>query len=101
MSESPATKQERIAEAEIAAARMKSYTGSAVLVFVLYWLFWFPGLIVNFIFMQEAKRTEKIAGRSLPGTGCLVLMFWLNIIFMGLAVLFACAIGGFTLLTSM
>ena len=45
-----------VSEAERAAARMKSYTGSAVLVMFLYWLFYIPGFIVNFIYYQEAKK---------------------------------------------
>jgi hypothetical protein len=76
---------------ERVAARMKSYTGSAVLVFFLYWLFWFPGLIVNYVYLNEAKRMEKVAGQSLPGTGCLIAMLWLNIIGFVIGVLGICA----------
>jgi hypothetical protein len=74
-----------------AAARMKSYTGSAVIVFILYWLFWIPGLIVNWMYYNEAKRMEQIAGHSLPGVGCLTLMLWLNVVGVVLGVLFALA----------
>lgn len=72
---------------ERAAARSKSYTGSAVLTFFLYWLFWLPGLIVNIIFLKEAKQNERMAGRSLPGVGCLQILLWVQII---LAVLSCC-----------
>ncbi|MEW5945296.1 MAG: hypothetical protein AB1742_03775 [bacterium] len=64
-----------LSENERTLARMKSYTGAAVLVFVLYWFFWLPGLIVNYIYMKEAERMEKLAGQRLPGTGCLTVMF--------------------------
>lgn len=77
-----------ITESERAAARMKSYTGSAVLVFILYWLFWLPGLIANYMFYNEAKRMERIAGQSLPGVGCLSLLLWLNILWIVGIVLF-------------
>lgn len=60
------------------AAKLKGYTGAAVLTFVLYWLFWLPGFIVNWMYYLEAKRMEKIAGESLPGVGCLFTMLALN-----------------------
>lgn len=57
----------------------KSYTGPAVLVFALYWLFYVPGLVANILFYREAKRTEYIAGKRLPGTGFLLAMLWMNV----------------------
>ena len=69
-----------VSDMERATARLKSFTGPAVLVFFLYWLFYLPGLIVNIMYVNEAKRTEMIAGQKLPGTGCLSIMLWLNII---------------------
>ena len=76
-----------VSEVERAAARMKSYTGSAVLVFFLYWLFFLPGLIVNYIYYREAKRMEQVAGNSLPGQGCLGFMLWFNVAVIVLAIL--------------
>ena len=67
-------------EMERVVARMKSYTGPAVLVFFLYLLFWFPGLVVNIIYYREAKKMEKLASHTLPGVGCLSIMLWLNIL---------------------
>lgn len=78
-----------ISDIEFSTARMKSYTGSAVLVFFLYLLFWVPGFVVNYMYLDEAQKMEKIAGQSLPGTGCLHIMFWLNII--GIVLGIACA----------
>ncbi|MCZ7665839.1 MAG: hypothetical protein M5U34_00680 [Chloroflexi bacterium] len=46
----------------------------------LYWFFFLPGLIVNFIYYHEANKMQKIAGKSLPGQGCLGFMLWLNVI---------------------
>jgi hypothetical protein len=77
-------------EMEIAAARMKSYTGAAVLVFILYMLFYIPGLIVNFIYYGEAQRMQRIAGHSLPGSGCLTFMLWINVATLSLSILGAC-----------
>jgi len=69
---------EDVSEAERIAARGKSYIGASVLVFFLYWLFWIPGLVVNYLYFREAKHMERMAGRSLPGAGCLLAMLWLN-----------------------
>lgn len=69
-----------ISEVERAAARMKSYTGSAILVFFLYGAFWFPGLIANYLFYNEAKKMQRIAGQNLPGVGCLSLLLWINVL---------------------
>ncbi len=63
-----------VADAERIAAKNKSYTGAAVLVFLLYWLFWIPGFIVNVIYYNEAKRTQRVAGQSPAGMGCLTFM---------------------------
>ena len=62
-------------EDEIRAARGKSYTAHAVAALVLGIFLWIPGLIATVLFRNEAKRTEKIAGQSLPGVGCLSTMF--------------------------
>lgn len=81
------------------AARLKSYTGAAVIAFCLYWLFWPAGLVLNYIYMQEAKKMEGLAGHSLPGQGCLSLLFWLNLVLFvlslcGLFLVFVLALAG-------
>jgi len=81
-----------IPDSERSAARMKSYTGPSVLVFILYWLFWLPGLIVNYMYYKEAKRMEQLAGESLPGVGCLSVMLWLNVIGIALGIVAGIAI---------
>jgi hypothetical protein len=61
------------------AARLKSYTGSAILVLVLYFVFYVPGLIANFMYYNDAKRMEDIAGERLPGVGCLQAQLYLAV----------------------
>jgi hypothetical protein len=52
-------------------ARMKSYAGAVVVVLVLYWFFFIPGAIANYLYLQEARHMEEIAGEPLPGVGAL------------------------------
>ncbi len=64
-----------------AARRMlagKSYVGMAFLTLFGYWFGYIPGLIMNFIFLSNAKRDERIAGQPMSGKGCLVLLIWLQ-----------------------
>ena len=60
-------------------ASMKSYSGAAILVLILYLFLWFPGLIANVLYLEEAKRNQRIAGHDLPGVGCLEIMLGLQI----------------------
>ena len=83
----PNNENVNISDAERLFAKMKSYIGPSILVFFLYLIFYFPGLIANYIYRKEAKRMEKIAGQKLPGTGCLGVMFWLNILNIPLVVI--------------
>lgn len=76
-------------EREQALARMKSYTGAAILVFLLYLFFYPVGLVANLIYYKEAQHMERMAGTSLPGTSALGFMIFLNIAFSFMA------IGGF------
>lgn len=85
---------------ERAAARTKSYTGTAVLAFFLYWILWPAGLIVNWVYLREAKRMERIAGESLPGQGCLAIMLWANIVLFTLSVCGAGIFFAFVILSS-
>ncbi len=65
-----------------AAARLKSYTGQAVIALVLTFPFWVVGFALSLIWRSEAKRMERIAGTSLPGVGCLT---WVLVFQVGLA----------------
>lgn len=75
---------------EIALARNKSYTGTAIFVFFLYCFFFFPGYIANFLFIQDADRMEKKAKTSLPGVNILKAMFYITTTAL---VLSACIVG--------
>jgi len=88
-----------VTDLEIAAARNKSYTGIAIIVFFLYFLFYFPGLAANGFFYQEAKKMEEKAGTKLPGVNLLVEMMYINAIAIILTVVISIFIfGGFLLL---
>jgi hypothetical protein len=70
-----------VTEAERAAARLKSYTDKVVIVIILYFILFLPGLIANSIWHEDGKRMERIAGQALPGVAALGLMrkmvFWI------------------------
>ncbi len=75
-------------------ARSKSFTVKAVATLVLYWLFWFPGLVANVLFLNEAKRAQEIAGEDLPGVGCLTLLLWSNLLVIALILFGIFAVAG-------
>jgi hypothetical protein len=49
------------------------YTWKAFLIIFLYFLGYFPGLIVNFVVIVQALGTKAQYGKA-PGLGCLVLV---------------------------
>jgi len=67
-------------EVAVALAMQKSFTGKAFLTWFLYWLLWFPGMIMNLVFLSEARRVTRLTGESPPGTGCLWLLIWTHLI---------------------
>lgn len=56
-------------------ARLKSYTGACVIVMLLYVFLFIPGIVANYLFLEDAKRMEELAGEALPGAGGLRLMW--------------------------
>lgn len=58
----------------------RDYTNTAILVLILYWLMWLPGLIVNIITLNEANQVERETGIRPEGKGCLVGLLWFNVI---------------------
>jgi len=54
----------------------KSYMGTAVMVLVLYWVFYLPGLIANIVYLAEASRYKATTGHSPDGVGCLWALLW-------------------------
>jgi hypothetical protein len=84
-----------ISPQEQSTARALSFTTKAVAVVALYWLGWIPGFIANILFYLEAKRTERAAGKRLPGTGCLAILLGLNVVLLVIAL----ALGALLLLS--
>lgn len=78
-------------ELAVAMAAQKSFTGKAFFVWFLYWLLWLPGVVMNFVYLSEAKQVEQVTGVAPPGKGCLWVLiithFWLPLI--GIILLFA------------
>jgi hypothetical protein len=59
----------------------KSYVGSAVLTLILYYVgFYIVGLICNLVFLSQANQSQKIAGGSPSGRGCLVFLLWTHLL---------------------
>lgn len=65
---------------ERAIARQKSYVGAAVITFLVYWLFYLPGLIVNVLYLADARKTARVAGSAPAGLGCLWIMLILGLL---------------------
>lgn len=59
----------------------RSYTKSAIITLVLYWIgFYIVGLIANIIFLRSANRSKDIIGYNPPGRGLLLAMFWIHLV---------------------
>lgn len=59
----------------------KSYVGSAVLTFVLYYVgFYVVGLLCNLLFLSQAKETQRVSGNPPSGKGCLSFLLWTHLI---------------------
>ncbi len=59
----------------------KSYTGSAFLTLILYYVgFYIIGLIVNIIYLSAANKSKRISGISPSGRGCLIFLLWFHFI---------------------
>ena len=72
--------------------------GSAFLVWLLYYIgFYIIGLILNFMYLSEAKRIERETGISPSGKGCLSLLLFLHF-WLPLLLLFLLLITGGALL---
>ena len=81
-----------------ALARQKSYAFAAVLTLVLYVCLWIPGVIANYLFLEDARRAELLAGEPLPGVGCLRFMWVLTGVLAGLFIAFWILVIGAALL---
>lgn len=65
-----------------------SYTRTAIIVALLYLVFWIPGLVANITYYREAIRAEDRCGHKLPGTGWLSVMLWLGTLIPAVVVVF-------------
>lgn len=72
-------------------ARLKSYTGACVIVILLYCFLFVPGLVANWLYLEDARRMEDIAGEPLPGVSTLhtmqTVVFWGAGLFLAIIVL--------------
>ncbi len=59
-----------------ASAAQRSFWMPSAATFVAYLLFWVPGALLNWFFLEEARRTKRVTGVEPPGTGALVFMMW-------------------------
>ncbi|MCK4887744.1 MAG: hypothetical protein KAS96_10170 [Planctomycetes bacterium] len=66
-------------ELEKAVHETKSYVGSAFLTWALYYFgFYIIGLIMNFVFLSQAKQTRDIIDRNPSGINCLKFLIFVN-----------------------
>ena len=54
----------------------KNYTVHAIVALVLYTFLWIPGLILNVVFLNQANRDQREAGKAPEGKGCLLWLLW-------------------------
>lgn len=84
------------------AYRVEDYLGKAFLALALYFFgFWFTGLIVNIIFLNNASR-DRSMGIQTENVGCLQTLLWVQVILFVLSVIGMCVFmvffGGLALL---
>lgn len=65
---------------EVAIARQKSYVAPAGIVFILYWIFWIPGLMINLVLVEEMACVEDVAGKRPMGATFLQAQFLFGLI---------------------
>ena len=68
----------------------RDYTLISIIILVLYWVFWLPGLIVNIIMLNEARQKVRESGVRPSGMGCL----WALLLFNVVPLLLFCAVIG-------
>ena len=73
MNESTST----INEYETAIARQKSYIGASIVTFVLYLVFYIPGLVANILYYRDSRRIEALVNKKPSGQiVLLILLAW-------------------------
>lgn len=74
------SQSEQARELERSIAAQKSYVGASLAVFLLYLLFYFPGLVFNMMWLREASAVQRSTGKAPPGKGCLTLMLVVGLV---------------------
>ncbi len=69
-----------VEQERLRAAAQRSYVLPAVLVLVLYFVMYIPGLIANIVFYLQASSDEQLVGRPPEGKGCLLGLLILGVI---------------------
>jgi len=69
-----------------AAPPVRSFVIPACLTLAAYLVMWVPGAILNWYFLDEARRVERAAGRAPSGTAALLVMMWVLVYIPFLAV---------------
>lgn len=55
----------------------RSFIGSAFIVLILYIFFWIVGLVLNIVYLREAKMEQYATGYPPEGKGCLIALLWI------------------------
>ncbi len=63
-------------QGHVSPGEYRSYFGQAVLVLVLYWVLYLPGLIANLVYLHDASRFKQRTGQNAEGVGCLWALLW-------------------------
>lgn len=72
--------QVNVYQAAPAAAPPRSYIGSAIITFLLYFVgFWIIGVIVNSVYLSSAAAEKKRTGIQPEGRGCLLALAWVMV----------------------
>jgi len=54
----------------------RSFRGAALLTLLAYFLFWIPGVALNWYFLGEAREAERYSGQAPPGRLALRVLLW-------------------------
>lgn len=80
-------------ELAVALAAQKSYGGKAFFTWFLYWVGWLPGVVMNFVYLSDAKGVARLTGRNPNGMGCLWFLLITHFLLPLAGILFLLATG--------
>ncbi|HEY3225913.1 MAG TPA: hypothetical protein VGK61_02820, partial [Planctomycetota bacterium] len=69
-----ARERERGREREEASLRRRRFVVPAIATFLAYFLFWVPGVLLNWEYLREAELVRRVTNVSPPGHGALKVM---------------------------